>query len=265
MTNPTIKDLVVDVASNFLMKDIQQTYNLNEFAEKMDLQQVFDQLPSINTEHLDANFLKSLFAFKGTFKDLMYLLKLSGIDLEIDEHEEILLSYGDNLTYSDSTNNIYGPISNGIDFCNIGVNSYVNIDTYQDIVDIELIKDVLKKIIENRLYFCTVVQYIKIQLLYKDNYNYQVSEKLNIQKNIDDTDNLIFVYGENFVYGKTYNYGYGIISKDDSLIFEITRNIHFIYGRNITYGDPVIDRDYNISFNAKYGDEILTYTETIEA
>jgi len=263
--NPNLTNTTAALLSKFLYKKPSIIgEDLDETLKQLDLEQIINTLPGIKTEKISIEFLKSLFTFKGTLTDLLYLTKIAGIDLSIIESDGTTIFYGqENLFYGNDYH--YGENIGGLKDCNIGAEANINVDKLEGIVDLTKTKEVLKKILENRLYFCTALQYMKIRLLFIDRYNYTLytTFKALLTQNVKDYS--LLAYGSDLTYGSGLTYGYGPLEMNDKATISITRTFNLVYGRNdLVYGDPVKNTFYNIDLDIHYGDETFTYTETLE-
>jgi len=90
----TLKDIIIDVFTEIYNLTEEQTLTLKDGLQKFGLEKITDYIPGLDTNDLDIDLLKSLFEFKGTFKDLLYIIKLSKLNIEIEDGGKVG-SYGD--------------------------------------------------------------------------------------------------------------------------------------------------------------------------
>jgi len=238
--DPNVYNITAGLIEKFYLKDPELIgTDFYKTIEQLGLEEILSKLPQVTQSSIDTAFLKSLFSFKGTELDIKYLMKLAGV-----AQVTLVDSSGKVIVYNDPENIKYGVLNEygylteygknmyGVPDCGIGL--FITVDEGQDI-NTALIKEIIKKIMENRAYFCTFLAFLKIIFLFQDYINYKINEKITFEIYLTTKDNL--------------NY-----EITDKVEMQLTSKVSKVYGRGFSYGEPAKD-PYGNDVDLVYSDD----------
>jgi len=234
--DPNVINVTASLLSYFMVEHFPMIGDdVEESIKQLGLDKVLSKLPGIDTSNMAVEFLKALFAFKGTYLDLQYLVKLIGVEISVSE-------YG--------TDDSLAP-------CSFILEAIVDSDQ-QGIIDVSQLKDVLQHLLKNRIYFCTTLAYLKIIISLIDHYDFPVDDSVYIHKHVSVVDAvplLGHVYGDPDIhYGDGFRYGGENNTLEDRAYATVHLNLSPTYGTQMTYGTPNRSLYYpSVTANMTYG------------